>query len=236
MRFSEPLVPGTLQRRYKRFLADVLLDDGRQVTAHVPNSGSMRSCLPPQARVWLSPANKPGRKLPWTLEIIHGGQGGDVPIMVNTMRPNHLVRHAIEAGQVPELAGYDGVRAEVPYGQRSRVDLLLERRGAAPCYVEIKNVTLVEQPGVARFPDSVTTRGQRHLRELMAMVDDGARAVMFYLLSRGDGSWVRPADDIDPRYGELMRQAADHGVEMLAYRLRISPQSLALGERVPVAL
>ncbi len=237
MRFPQALRKAVLLRRYKRFLADVQLDDGRTVTVHVPNSGSMKTCLPPRTYVWISPQDKPGRKCPWTLEIVMVGVDGDVPAMVNTARPNHLVREGLESGAIPELQGYDNLRSEVAYGtERSRVDLFLSGPGRRDCYVEVKNVTLVEEPGIACFPDSVTTRGTRHLRELEAMVASGARAVQFFLLSRGDASLIRPADHIDPAYGAALRRAAMNGVELLAYSLKVDSLSLQVDRPVPVVL
>jgi len=235
--FDPPIVRGALIRRYKRFLADVRLEDGREVSVHVPNSGTMKTCLVPGGLVWLSPADKPGRKLKWTLEVSFAGAGGDVPCMVNTLRSNGLVKEAIVEGRIPALAGYDSLRGEVRYGSRgSRIDLLLESAGRRPCYVEIKNVTLLHEPGLASFPDAVTTRGQKHLLELAEVVEQGGRGVIFYLLSRTDAQAVRPADSIDPRYGELLRRVAAQGVEPLAHGLLVSEQRLRVGPEVPVRL
>lgn len=237
MRFDPPLVPATLDRRYKRFLADVFLDDGRHVTAHLPNSGSMRSCLSPGARAWLSAATNPDRKLPWTLEILHAGPSGRVPVMVNTARPNGLVREAIEAGRIPALQGYPTLRAEVPYGEEgSRIDLLLQGPGLPDTWVEVKNTTLLEEPGIVRFPDAVTERGQKHLRELMARVRGGDRAVIFFLVSRPDAEKMAPADHVDPTYGRLLREAVAMGVQAMAWRLAVSPEGLLVEREIPVDL
>ena len=233
MRFHAPLVEGTLLRRYKRFLADVRLADGTEVTAHVANSGTMRSCSDPGSRVLLSPAANPKRKLRWTLEILFVGH---VATLVNTALPNRVVREAIEAGAVPELSGYPQIRPEVRYGERSRIDLLLQVDDQPRCYVEVKNVTLLEEPGLARFPDAVTERGTRHLRELMGVVADGDRGVLVFHVPRGDAEQVGPADDIDPVYGQTLREAADAGVEILAYRARVTPDEVVLADRLPVIL
>lgn len=226
-----PLVAGTLVKRYKRFLADVLLEDGSEVTVHCPNSGSMKGCAVPGSRVFLSRSSNPKRKYPYGWELVEadGFWAG-----INTGLPNHLTREAIENGTVTELQGYGTIRPEVPYGERSRIDLLLEGP-AGRCFVEVKNVTLVEN-GRALFPDAVTTRGQKHLQELMRVVREGARGVIFFTVQRGDGSSVSPADLIDPEYGRLLRLAADNGVEALAYRAVVTPEEIRLAERLPVIL
>ena len=234
MHFENPLIEGVLIQRYKRFLADVRLPDGRVVIAHVPNSGTMRSCSDPGSRVWISPATDPRRKLKWTLEIIEVGD--DTLALVNTYLPNRIVREAIEAGLVPALGGYPQVRAEVKYGERSRVDLLLQADGRPRCWVEVKNVTLLEEPGLARFPDAVTTRGTRHLRELMNVVEQGERGVLFFHVPRGDADEVRPADTVDPVYGQTLRQAAEAGVEIMAWRARVTTAEVVLLRPIPVIL
>lgn len=231
MQFQQQLARATLIRRYKRFLADVTLPSGRHITVHCPNSGSMQGCAVPGSPVLLSFHESPTRKLAYTLEMV---QRAGVWIGINTGRPNHLVREALEQGRIPELEGYDSIRAEVPYGTRSRIDLLLEK-GTRQCYVEIKNVTLVEA-GQALFPDAVTKRGQKHLRELARVVQDGKRGVIFFLVQRGDAARVAPADAIDPEYGRLLREVAGIGVEVLAYRAAVTPQSISLEQRLPVEL
>jgi sugar fermentation stimulation protein A len=226
-----PLIPGTLIRRYKRFLADVELKDGSIVTVHCPNSGSMKGCANPGSRVYISRSSNPGRKFAFTWELVKadGFWAG-----INTGLPNHLVREAIENGTVAELQGYAMIRPEVPYGEHSRIDLLLESPGQR-CFVEVKNVTLVEN-NQALFPDAVTTRGQKHLHELMRVVREGDRGVIFFTVQRGDGSTVSPADDIDPEYGRLLRLAIKNGVETLAYRALVTPQEIMLKERLPVVI
>lgn len=224
-----PLLPGTLIKRYKRFLADVLLGDGSVVTVHCPNSGSMKGCAVPGSRVFLSRSPNQGRKYPFTWELVEsdGFWAG-----INTALPNRLTREAIEDGTVTELHGYATIRPEVPYGEHSRIDLLLEGP-TGRCFVEVKNVTLVED-GRALFPDAVTTRGQKHLNELMRVVREGDRGVIFFTVQRGDGNSVSPADAIDPEYGRLLRLALANGVEALAYRALVTPGEIRLTERLPV--
>jgi len=234
MQFPSSLIEGVLIQRYKRFLADVRLPDGSEVTVHVPNSGTMRSCSDPGSRVWISRATNPKRKLAWTLEIIEVGEGALA--LVNTYLPNRIVREAIEAGAVPALSGYDRVRAEVKYGERSRVDLLLESDDRPRCWVEVKNVTLLDEPGLGRFPDAVTTRGTKHLRELMHVVEQGDRGVLFFHVPRGDIAEVRPADAIDPVYGETLREAANAGVEIMAWLAQVTTEAVVLQERIEVIL
>lgn len=226
-----PLIAGTLVKRYKRFLADVLLEDGSEVTVHCPNSGSMKGCAVPGSRVFLSRSSNPKRKYPFGWELVEsdGFWAG-----INTGLPNRLTHEAIEDGTVTELQGYTAIRPEVPYGEHSRIDLLLEGP-AARCFVEVKNVTLVEN-GRALFPDAVTTRGQKHLQELMRVVREGDRGVIFFTVQRGDGASVSPADLIDPEYGRLLRLAVESGVEALAYRAVVTPEEIRLSERLPVIL
>ena len=241
MKFPEPLVEGRLIRRYKRFLADVRLPGGEEVTAHCPNTGSMLGCQPENARVWLSRSDNPKRKLQYTWELVETSPG--VLACVNTARPNAQARHAIESCVVEELAGYSTVRSEVRYGEeKSRIDLLLSGHASEPdAWVEVKNVTLAEG-GRGYFPDAVTERGQKHLRELMAQVAKGDRGVLFFLVNHTGIEEVRPADHIDARYGQLLRQACEAGVEVVAYRSALAGEDgnptgrLDLTEAVPVNL
>ncbi|MBN2231457.1 MAG: DNA/RNA nuclease SfsA [Deltaproteobacteria bacterium] len=230
-----PLVRGTLVRRYKRFLADVMLDDGRDVTAHCPNSGSMHTCATPGRPVWLSATpTHSRRRLAWTWEIIDMPSS---PVGVNTQVPNRLVHRAVECKAIPALAGYETCRREVPYGTRSRIDLLLTgHRAQPPSYVEVKNCTLVENDGIARFPDAVTSRGRKHLEELAAQVAAGNRGVMLFLIQRMDARGFRPADDIDPDYGETLRRVYNLGVELLAFDVTITRQAISLRREVPIHL
>ncbi len=231
MKLTPTLYPGRLLRRYQRFLADVLLESGETVTAHCPNSGSMRGCATPGSPVLLSLSSNPKRKLAHTWELV---EADGVWVGINTALPNRIVHEAIAAGEVQELAGYDAIRPEVPYGTGSRIDLLLTG-DRPPCYVEVKNVTLVEG-GRALFPDAVTTRGQKHLRELMEVVRRGERGVIFFLVQRPDAASVSPADSIDPEYGRLLRLAVAQGVEALAYRAEVTPEEIRLSCRLPVRL
>ncbi len=231
MLLPHPLYPGKLIRRYQRFLADVELADGTVVTAHCPNTGSMRGCNLPGSPVFLSRSDNPARKYQYTWELV---QADGCWVGLNTILPNRLVREGIENGLVGELTGYPLIRPEVKYGENSRIDLLLEGP-AGRCYVEVKNVTLVEG-GTALFPDAVTERGQKHLRELMEVVRNGHRGVIFFVVQRADGTAVAPADSIDPVYGRLLRQAVQSGVEALAYQALVTPLEIRLDHRLPVRL
>jgi sugar fermentation stimulation protein A len=231
MIFPAKLVEGRLIRRYKRFLADVQLDAG-VVTAACPNTGSMMGCCEPGSRVWLSESDSATRKYRHTWELVEVGK---VMIGINTARPNALVAEAIATGAIPELAGYSGIRREVTYGEeRSRVDLLLEHPDRAPCYVEVKNVTAAVTRGVALFPDSVSERAAKHLRELMRLKAAGLRPVQLYCVQRGDVDEVRPADAIDFEYGRTLREAIAAGVEVLAYRAKVTPSEIRLERPIPV--
>ena len=233
MLFPQPLIEGVLIRRYQRFLADVRLSDGRHITAHTANTGSMLGCSGPGSRVWLIRALNPARKYPLSWEIVEVAPG--VLVGINTALPNRLVQEAVEHGVARELQGYDRIRGEVAYGtERSRIDLLLERAtDNTRCYVEVKNVTAAGQ-GIALFPDAVSARGAKHLRELMAVVAAGQRGVLCFCVQRGDVHEVRPADAIDPLYGATLRQALAAGVEAIAYRAEISPAGITLRTPLPV--
>jgi len=224
-----------LLRRYKRFLADIELDDGTLVTAHTSNTGSMLGCATPGSPVYLSRADNPKRKLPYTWEAVRVGRSW---VSINTLLPNRLLRAACEARALAELADYTAVRAEVPFGDKTRFDLLLEEpvhAGPLRCYVEIKNVTWADGP-VARFPDAVTTRGQKHLRELMRAVEQGDRAMLIFFVARADCQRVAPADTIDAEYGRLLRQAIDVGVEVLPLFIRFCRGRIELEGRLPLVL
>jgi sugar fermentation stimulation protein A len=234
MLFESPLLPGTLIRRYKRFLADVMLPNGDMVVAHCPNSGSMLSVDMPGSKVWLSLSGKPGRVLPYTWELI---RVGDALVGINTSRPNRLVEEAIARHTLPELAGYELLRREVRYGQKSRIDLLLESSARHPCYVEIKNVTLKRGPGRSvpvAFPDSVTVRGARHLNELSVIARQAGRAVMLYVVQRPDAELLTFADDIDYLYSEAVQVALEAGVELLCYRCTVSLEGVWLADAIPI--
>ena len=217
------LTEGRLVKRYKRFLADVELAEGEMITALCPNPGSMLGLNVPGAPVWLSWSDNPKRKLPYTWELVQvdGGLVG-----LNTNITNRLGEEAIEAGLIKELKGYSSIRREVRYGENSRIDLLLEDPTKPPCYVEIKNITLRRQGDLAEFPDSVTKRGAKHLRELTKVVADGGRAVMLYIAQRSDCARLAVAKDIDPAYNEALKDALAAGVEAYCYRCEISLEKI----------
>lgn len=226
------LVKGILIRRYKRFLADIVLETGETVTAHCPNSGSMKGCAIPGSQVWLSESDNPKRKCRYTWEL------AKVPgtlIGINTQVPNKLVKLAVEKGLIKELCGYDRVTAEVKTSSHTRLDLLLENKAEEKCYVEIKNCTLVEE-GIAMFPDAVTTRGQKHLEELEHLVSCGHRGVIFFLIQRMDAKEFRPADRIDRTYGEKLRKAVKNRVEIITRDTIMNTGMIKIGKAVPVHL
>ena len=231
MRFASPLVSGRLIRRYKRFLADVALDTGETIVAHVANPGAMLGLTEPGLRVWLSRSDSLTRKLPWSLELI--GADGTI-IGVHTGHPNRLVAEAIAGGAIPELSGYATVRRVVAYGTRSRVDFLLAGPGRPDAYVEVKNVHLMRMKGRAEFPDSVTARGTKHLAELAKIANRGERAVMLYLVQRADAEAMSLARDIDPAYAAAFDQACAAGVEAIAYACRVTETEIAVERALPV--
>lgn len=235
MRFSAPLVPATLIRRYKRFLADVTLPDGSETTVHVANPGAMIGLLAPRARVWLSRSDNPKRKLAYSWELVETDFGNGAELVgVNTSHPNRLVGEAIAAGQISELCDYRQLRREVRYGKASRVDFLLEHEGRPSCYVEVKNVHMMRVPGRAEFPDSVTARGAKHLAELADAAAQGSRAVMLYLVQIGSAEGVALARDIDPAYGQAFDRARAAGVEAIALACRITTEGIEVDRSVPV--
>jgi sugar fermentation stimulation protein A len=235
MKLQADLVPATLLRRYKRFLADVELADGSIITAHVANPGAMLGLQAAGARVWLSKSPSKTRKLPFSWELIEADFGnGPELVGVNTMHPNAIVAEALAANAIPELAGYDTIRREVKYGAASRVDFVLEHPSRPPCYVEVKNVHMMRQLGLAEFPDSVTARGARHLDELAAMVATGARAMMLFVVQIGSSTAFALARDIDPAYGRAFDKACTAGVEAIAYTCQIDHDGIVLAGRVPI--
>jgi sugar fermentation stimulation protein A len=235
MRFASPLIPATLLRRYKRFLADVTLPNGKEITVHVANPGAMTGLAAPGTRVWLSKSDNPKRKLPFSWELAEVDLGGGLELVgVNTAHPNPLVGAAIADGTIAELAGYGSLRREVKYGRNSRIDFLLEDGSRPPCYVEVKNVHLMRAKGLAEFPDAVTARGAKHLDELAAMVAQGCRSVMVFLVQIGSAGSVALARDIDPAYGDAFDRARKAGVEAIAYRCAISETGITVVDAVPV--
>lgn len=238
MKLPQPMVPGRLVRRYKRFLADVILEEtGEMVTASTPNTGSMLSLLDEGNRVWLSVSDDPKRKYRHRWELVEvNGPAGHAMVGLNTGLPNRLAEEAIRNGIIPELAEYGTIRREVRFGEEnSRADLLLEAEGKPPVYVEVKNVTLSRSPGLAEFPDAVTQRGTKHLRELARVVEQGlGRAAMIYMCQRTDAERCALAADIDPRYVEEWQKAKEAGVEMYALACCISPQEVVATRVIPI--
>jgi sugar fermentation stimulation protein A len=230
MEFASPLVPARLIKRYKRFLADARLEDGREITAHCANPGSMMGLKDPGTKIWLEPNDDPKKKLKYGWRLVDHENGHFTG--VDTSVPNRALKAALMAHEVPELAAHPTVRSEVKYGQNSRIDFLLSGH-SSDLYVEVKSVTLSREVGRAEFPDSVTARGTKHLHELVDMVKSGHRALMFYLVQRTDAEYVTLADDIDPTYASAFDAALSAGVEVLAYDCQISPQGITLGRPLP---
>ena len=230
MQFPDPLIRGRLIKRYKRFLSDHEIDGGAVVVAHCANPGAMLGLNEPGSEVWLSPSRNPSRKLKYSWELLR--VDGSL-VGINTSLPNGIVAEAIEAGRIPELAGYDALRREVKYGKNSRIDILLEAQDRPPCYVEIKNVHL-KRNGRAEFPDSVTARGAKHLVEMSDMVATGARAVMVYLVQREDCDSFAIAGDLDPVYAETYERAHAAGVEAICYSCKLTTESITLDRALPL--
>ena len=238
MLFPSPLRRGTLIRRYKRFLADVALESGNTVVAHCPNPGSMAGLAEPGAEVWLSPAANPKRKLQWTWELVRDAATGSL-VGINTGRANAVAEEALRSGLADPALAASTIRREVRYGDGSRVDFLLTSEDGRRCYVEVKSVTLrrsLSPPHIGEFPDAVTARGTRHLRELAAVCAAGDRAVLLYLVQREDCETVRMAADIDPTYAAAARAAHSTGVEFRALGCRISPGGIAAAAPLPVEI
>lgn len=237
MKFSSPLVPARLIKRYKRFLADAELlagpDQGQTLTVHCPNPGAMLGLAEPDSRIWLTRSNNPTRKLAYGWELINvdGGLVG-----INTSLPNALAEEALRSGLIPELAGYTNLRREVAYGKNSRIDLLLETSGLPPCYVEVKNVHLKRKSALAEFPDSVTARGAKHLSELASIKQSGARAVMLYIVQRSDCRSFSLASDIDKAYTAAFSSAIACGVEAFCYACNITTDGIELAKPLPIIL
>jgi len=234
MHYSPELIPATLIRRYKRFLADVRLETGEEITVHTPNTGRMLGLTGAGSCIWLRDSQNPKRKYRYSWVMASTERG--LLVGVDTLLANRLVVEAIESGMIAELQDYAELQTEVRYGnENSRIDILLQS-GDEACYVEVKNVTAILEPGRAIFPDAVSERGRKHLRELILMKQRGARAVIFFCVTREDAQLFCPADEIDPDYGHSLRQAAAAGVEILAYRAQVSTAQIFLHTRLPVEL
>lgn len=234
MKFPTPLIEGRLIKRYKRFLSDIELPNGEVVVAHCPNTGSMKRCQQGDARVWLSKSDNPKRKLAYTWELVEVDE--KYLACINTGYPNKLVGEAIANGVIEELAGYAEQKAEVKYGEKSRIDWLLTDDGGRKCYVEVKSVTLLEEDGLGYFPDAVTDRGRKHLYELAKMVEEGHRAVMFFCVSHTGINSVTPAAYIDKKYAQAFIEVVGKGVEVMAYQVAIDPQEMKVMCSVPVVM
>lgn len=231
VKFPTPLIRATLVKRYKRFLADVLFEDGTTATAHCANPGSMLGLKKPGSAIWVSKATNPNRKLQYDFQII---EADSTLVAINTNNPNRLVEEAIQNGTIVELSGYANMSREVKYGKNSRIDILLSDGTKPDCYVEVKNVHLSRTPGLIEFPDSVTARGAKHLMELAEMVNQGHRAVMVYLIQREDGDKLTFAADLDPDYARAFIKATACGVEALAYQCRITLDDITVTKPIPI--
>ncbi|MEM7620714.1 MAG: DNA/RNA nuclease SfsA [Pseudomonadota bacterium] len=235
MQFSQPLIPARLMKRYKRFLADAELENGDVITAHCANPGAMLGVKEAGSKIWLSESTNPKRKLKYSWELIEVANGKTPTIVgINTAHPNKLVEEGILTGEITELQGYDTLKREVKYGTNSRIDILLTDPQKKNCYVEVKNVHLVRKKKLAEFPDSVTARGAKHLHELCDMIKEGHRAVMVFLIQRNDVQQIDIASDIDPNYNTAFQMARENGVEMLAYKCKLTPQSINIAAPVTV--
>jgi sugar fermentation stimulation protein A len=232
MKLSPSLLLGTFKSRYKRFFSDVINTDGQAVTIHCPNTGSMKHCLVENSECWYSLSDNPKRKLPGTLELVTNEYGNLAGI--NTNRANKLVREAIESNLIPELCGYEQLRSEVRYGEEnSRIDLLLKDSVKGHCYIEVKSVTLEVSKGLVMFPDAVTSRGAKHLRELINMVQQGHRAVLFFCVQVNGAQRMEVAEAIDPQYAKTLVQALNEGIEVIAWRAKISSSEIVLEAAIP---
>lgn len=231
MRFEAKLQRATLIRRYKRFLADIALPNGEQLTIHCPNSGSMRTCSEPGSQVCFSTSDNPKRKYPQTLEMVHNGRTW---IGVNTLRTNAIVAEALTLGLIAEIPKFDSMKKEVKTSEKSRLDLMLEL-GTQRTYIEIKNCSLVKD-GCAMFPDAVTSRGTKHLNELAQLVGEGHQGIIFFLVQRSDGDYFKPAASIDPLYARTLSEVVRKGVRILVYQANVTPESIGVAHSLPVNL
>jgi len=228
MKFTAPLIYGKILKRYKRFLCDIELDDGSIIVAHSANTGSMKTCWEPGWKCALSYHDNPKRKLKYSLEMTYNGKTW---IGVNTSLPNKIAIEAIQDGTIKELQGYPTLKPEAKIG-KSRIDILLSHEGTDKCYVEVKNVTLKGEGDDVLFPDGVSTRGQKHLEELIALKEEGIRACMLFIVNREDAKTFSPADHIDPTYGELLRKASQAGVEILVYSCEVNPEGIKVHKKI----
>ena len=229
MILPSPLLSGRLIRRYKRFFSDVLLKDGRIVTAHCPNTGTMLGVAEPDSEVWLSVSDNPKRKLPYTWEIV---RSDGTLVGINPLNANRVVRGALETGAIPGVEHYGSIRREIRYGEGSRVDFLLSELGFPDCYIEVKNVHLARQNGLAEFPDAVTVRGAKHVAELARVKAAGNRALMLYLVQREDCERFQVAKDIDPAYSAVLGAAVEAGVEVLCLACRVTLTDITIIQRI----
>lgn len=231
MKFKQPLKSATLVKRYKRFLADVELENGDVITVHCPNSGSMRGCAEPESPVMISCSDNPKRKYPHTLEMV---MINGVWIGINTSRTNHLVQEALENDLIKEIGSVDTIKAEVKVSEKSRLDFLVTQ-GGRNIYVEVKNCTLVED-GFAMFPDAVTTRGTKHLQELLFLKEAGHDAYVFFCVQRMDANQFKPAEHIDPVYAKNLLEVKKKGVGVLAYQAKVHPEQIQIIRSIPVVV
>ncbi len=230
MILPQPMARGVIVQRYKRFFVDMVLDDGRAITAHVPNPGAMLGLKDPGLPAWVSWSGDPKRKLAWTLQLVEADGG---LVGVNTMNPNKLVAEALAADAIPELSGYAVIRPEVKYSEASRVDFLLTHPDRPPCWLEVKNCHYRRDGTLAEFPDCVAARSAKHLKDLAAEVAKGARAVQLFVIQRTDCDGFAACEDLDPVYAKGLNEAAEAGVEVLCYRCDISPDEIRISRRIP---
>ncbi|WP_220668126.1 DNA/RNA nuclease SfsA [Raoultella ornithinolytica] len=234
MQFNPPLQSAILIKRYKRFLADVVTPDGRELTLHCPNTGAMTGCATPGDTVWYSTSDNPKRKYAHTWELTQTQRGAI--ICVNTLRANILAKEAILAGNIVELSGYNTLKSEVKYGEeKSRIDIMLQAEERQNCYIEVKSVTLAENDS-GYFPDAVTERGQKHLRELMSVAAAGDRAVILFAVLHPAIDRFSPAHHIDARYAQLLIEAQTKGVEILVYKAELSTEMMTLNKPITAVL
>ena len=231
MKLPSPLIQGRLIKRYKRFLADIELVDGGMITAHCANPGSMLGLKEPGMEVWVSKSSNPKRKLQYSWELV---AVDGILVGINTGYPNRIVEEAITSGAIGQFSPYDSIRREVRYGENSRIDLLLESPDLPPVYVEVKNVHMMREPGLAEFPDAVTSRGTKHLQELERMVRKGCRAAMVYLVQYPTADRLQLAGDIDPEYQKTFNRVTKNGVEACAYVCNISHSEIVVREQIPI--